>query len=266
MKIKRTWLIVSLSFIISLINISCKDSGTDETTGWELIWSDEFNDEGIDEDKWAFETGYGSNGWGNDEWQYYTSDNASIEHGELIIIATCDGNPGKRDGSIESARMKTQDKYSVKYGKIEARMKLPMGQGIWPAFWMLGSNIRSVGWPECGEIDIMEHINTKNTIYGTIHWDFSGHASYGDGTNCNPSEWNTYTIEWDNQEIRWYLNGSQYFKADITKNDTEEFHEPFFIIFNLAVGGKWPGSPDSSTSFPARVYVDWVRVYERQEG
>jgi beta-glucanase (GH16 family) len=262
MKIKMICLIVLLSLAILLINISCKDSGTDENKGWELIWSDEFNDVTIDMNKWVFETGYGGNGWGNDEWQYYTSDNVSIEEGKLVITATCDGSPSKRDESIKSARMKTQDKYSLKYGKIEARIKLPMGQGIWPAFWMLGLNIVNVGWPKCGEIDIMEHINIENKIYGTIHWDSNGHKFYGDNTDCNPSDWNTYTIEWDNQEIRWYLNGSQYFNADITKDDTEEFHEPFFILLNLAVGGNWPGSPDSSTSFPARVYVDWVRVYK----
>jgi len=248
---------VILLFVLSSVG-SVVTSNTAVGSSYQLIWSDEFDGDHIDTNNWNFEIG--GSGWGNNELEYYTSreENARIEDGNLIIEAREEPYGGN---DYTSARLTTQGKEEFQYGKIEARMKLPMGQGLWPAFWMLGSDIGTVGWPGCGEIDIMEHINSEDKVYGTIHWDYNGHASYGNSIAVDPTAYNTYSIIWDEQTIRWYVNDFQYLEANITINDTEEFHHPFFIILNLAVGGNWPGYPEASTQFPARVYVDWVRVY-----
>ncbi len=230
---------------------------------WELIWQDEFSNS-ISQD-WTFDTGYGGWGWGNNEWQYYTSDNAFIIDSALVIRATCDGVPGIRNGSIKSAKIKTQGKFNIKYGKIEARIKLLIAKGCWPAFWMLGSNINTVGWPKCGEIDIMENINGESIIHGTAHWDNNGHTSFGRSVEqVNIADYHLYTVIWDEQSIIWQLDGETYCTLNITPENLSEFHEDFYIILNLAVGGNWPGPPDS-TSFPAEMIVDYVRVY-RHEG
>ncbi|MBN1698464.1 MAG: family 16 glycosylhydrolase [Spirochaetales bacterium] len=228
-----------------------------------LVWSDEFEN-GIGED-WVFETGNGSGGWGNNELEYYRRENAYVSNGNLVIEAKRE-NYGGYD--YTSARMKTQGRRSWCYGKIEARIRVPVGQGIWPAFWMLGDNISSVNWPACGEIDIMEHINNESTIYGTIHWQADDYASYGGSTSAGVTDYHVYSIEWDSSAIRWYLDGNRYHEANIADNinGTEEFHRNFFILLNVAVGGNWPGSPDGSTSFPAYMYVDYVRVYQKSSG
>ena len=226
---------------------------------WNLVWSDEFNS--INTGNWTFEVGGG--GWGNNELQYYTNgNNAYIQNGVLVIEARRESVGGY---AYTSSRMITRGKREFTYGKIEARMALPMGQGLWPAFWMLGSNIGSVGWPACGETDIMEHINTSNTIYGTMHWDAGGYASYGGSINTTPASYHVYTIEWTSSSIKWFVDGVQYHEGNIQNsiNSTEEFHRPFFIILNQAVGGDWPGAPTSSTPFPSRMYVDYVRVYQQ---
>lgn len=236
---------------------------------WQLVWSDEFNGSTINTSNWNFEVG--GHGWGNNELQYYTNgQNAYISNGALVIEARKEsGGYTCWYGACQytSSRLTTQNKRFWRYGKIEARMALPSGQGLWPAFWMLGVNFPTVGWPKCGEIDIMEHINTEPKIYGTIHWDNNGYASYGGSTSLSTfTSYHVYSIEWDASAIRWYVDGVKYHEANIANsiNGTDEFHREFFIILNLAVGGNWPGSPDSSTPFPARVYVDYVRVYQRQ--
>ena len=226
---------------------------------WNLVWNDEFDS--INTSNWTFEVGGG--GWGNNELQYYTNGNNSyIQNGVLVIEARRESVGGM---AYTSSRMITRGKREFTYGKIEARMAIPMGQGIWPAFWMLGTNIGSVGWPACGETDIMEHINATNTIYGTIHWDTNGYASYGGSTNTTPASYHVYTIEWTSSAIKWFVDGVQYHEANILNsvNGTDEFHRPFFIILNQAVGGNWPGSPNSGTPFPSRFYVDYVRVYQQ---
>ena len=165
-----------------------------------------------------------------------------------------------------STRMITRGKREFTYGRIEARMALPMGQGLWPAFWMLGTNIGTVGWPASGEIDVMEHINVEPRTYGTIHWDAAGHASYGGSTAvADPTAFHVYAIEWTPASIKWFVDGAQFHEANIQNNinSTEEFHRPFFVLLNLAVGGNWPGSPNASTVFPARLSVDYVRVYQQ---
>jgi len=228
---------------------------------WELVWQDEFNDS-ISQD-WTFDIGYGQWGWGNDEWQNYTTDNAFIIDSALVIRATVDGVPGRRDGSIESAKIKTKAKFNVKYGKIEARIKMSLGSGSWPAFWMLGSNIDLVSWPKCGEIDIMENVNGENIIHGTAHWDDNNaHDSYGCSVeNVNIEEYHLYTVIWDELSMTWQLDGETYCVLDISEEKLSEFHENFYIILNLAMGGQWPGPPDI-TSFPSEMIVDYVRVYK----
>ncbi len=231
------------------------------SSDWEIVWQDEFN--GSISPDWSFDEGYGVWGWGNDEWQYYTEDNAIIGDSTLTIRATLEGTVGKRDGSIKSAKLITQNKFSFTYGKIEARIKLPIGKGLWPAFWMLGTNITEVGWPECGEIDIMENINGQSTIHGTAHWGENGtRRSYGCSVpDVDTDEFNVYTLIWDKNFLRWKLNGVEYCSLDITAERFSAFHKSFYVILNLAVGGNWPGDPDETTPFPADMEIDYVRVY-----
>ena len=230
---------------------------------WNLVWSDEFNSDTIDITNWKFETGNGSNGWGNSELECYTSrpENAKTLDGSLLIISRKESYGGY---NYTSSRMKTQGLRSFTYGKLEARIKIPVGQGLWTAFWILGQNISQVGWPQCGEVDIMEHVNEENKNYGTMHWDNNGHSSYGGNVYCDESTFHTYSIEWDANAIRWFLDGNQYWEGNIANNinSTDEFHLPFFLILNLAVGGSWPGNPEATTSFPDTMYVDYVRVYQ----
>lgn len=228
---------------------------------WQLVWSDEFTN-GISPD-WVFETGNGSGGWGNNELQYYRRENAQVVNGELVITARRESFGGF---NYTSARMKTQGRKSWKYGKIEARIKMPAFSGIWPAFWMLGENINPVGWPDCGEIDIMEHINAEQRSYGTIHWrDHNNqYAQYGGNTNVNVTGYHVYAITWDASLIRWYVDGVQFHEANIANgiNGTHEFHNNFFILLNMAVGGNWPGFNIDNNGFPATMHVDYVRVYQ----
>ena len=230
---------------------------------WKLIWSDEFDGQSVNTSNWTYETGTGTNGWGNNELQYYTSrpENVTIENGMLVITARQESYSGR---NYTSARIKTQGKKSFRFGKIEARMKLPIGQGSWPAFWMLGDNITFVGWPKCGEIDIMEHINSENKVYGTLHWDNSGHVSKGGSTFCDVTQFHVYSIEWNESIIQFFVDGQSYYYQSIANgiNSTDEFQNPFFIILNLAIGGNWPGNPDGTMQFPIKMYVDYVKAYE----
>lgn len=224
-----------------------------------LVWSDEFNGTSVNTSNWTFETGGG--GWGNNEKEYYQAANATVANGNLVITAK---KETVGSNLYTSARLKTAGKHEFTYGKIEARIKVPLGQGLWPAFWMLGANIGTVGWPQCGETDIMEHINTENKVYGTIHWYNNGNASYGGNTTTTPDSYHVYTIEWDSAAIRWYVDGVKYFEANILNsiNGTDEFHKPFFILLNMAVGGNWPGQTIDDSKLPASMYVDYVRVYQ----
>ncbi|ELR73792.1 Endo-1,4-beta-xylanase A precursor [Fulvivirga imtechensis AK7] len=228
---------------------------------WQLVWQDEFTN-GISSD-WVFETGNGSSGWGNNELQYYRRENATVQNGNLVITAKRENYRGY---NYTSARMKTQGRKNFRYGKIEARIALPSSMGLWPAFWMLGSNITSVGWPACGEIDIMEHVNTSPDIHGTIHWqDHNGnYASYGGHTATNVTGYHVYSIEWNESTIKWFLDGQQYHVVDISNgvNGTGEFHNEFFLLLNMAVGGNWPGFNIDNNALPASMYVDYVRVYQ----
>lgn len=238
-----------------------------DRAGWELVWQDEFDGPELDRTNWTFDIG--GNGWGNQEWQAYTDkpENVRIEEGMLVIEAREDPTlPAGRPYS--SARLKTQGLHSWTYGRIEARMKLPYGQGIWPAFWMLGDNNK--GWPASGEIDILEHIGREPTnIYGTVHAPgYSGGDGVG-GSLTLPEgtlydDFHVYAIEWEANEIRWYFDDQEFLKltpADVPSDWI--FDHEFFLIMNVAVGGRWPGYPNDTTVFPQFLLVDYVRVYQR---
>jgi beta-glucanase (GH16 family) len=231
---------------------------------YTLVWSDSFTNNNINTNNWFFESGTGNSGWGNNELQYYTNraDNATIINGNLAIIAK---KEMYQNSDYTSARMITKNLQQFQYGKIEARIKLPQTKGVWPAFWMLGSNIDAVSWPKCGEIDILEHVNTETLIHGTIHWDNGGHVQSGSSTNCNVSNYHIYGIEWTADSIKWMLDNSVYYKYSIKNNvnNTGAFHKPFFLLLNMAVGGNWPGSPNAGSVFPDTMIVDYVNVFQK---
>lgn len=245
-------------FLLLIILASCSSKNEQS---WKLVWSDEFDKPGLpDESNWGNEVGFIR----NHELQYYTSrriENSVTDKGNLLII----GRKEPFDSAgYTSASLNTDGKHSWTYGKIEARMKLPVGQGIWPAFWMLGQNIHEVGWPRCGEIDIMEHINNNDVMHGTLHWHNEKHVSSGKTIPCDVTRFHVYSVEWNQDSVKWFLDGKQYHQVNIKDgvNSTEEFHKPQYIILNLAIGGDWPKNPDSTTVFPDTVFVDYVRVYQ----
>jgi beta-glucanase (GH16 family) len=238
--------------------------------GYKLIWNDEFDGSSVNTNNWVFEIGDGCPhicGWGNNELQYYRSENAWVSDDVLTIEAREQSFQGR---NYTSTRMKTQGKFSFKYGRVDIRALLPKGQGIWPALWMLGNNITSVGWPACGEIDIMELIGggdgRDNRVHGTVHWDSNGHASAGGSYTLQneifADKYHVFTIIWDETFIRWYVNDVKYYEINITPSHMTEFHLPHFFIFNVAVGGNWPGSPNQTTIFPQQLRVDYIRVFQ----
>jgi len=245
---------------------------------WVLTWSDEFDapdGSAPDPKKWTADTGGG--GWGNNELEYYTArrTNSRVENGNLVIDALQEKFTGP-DGiarEFTSARLKTQKLFAQKYGKFEARIRIPKGQGMWPAFWMLGDDFPAASWPACGEIDIMENIGREPaTVHGTIHGpDYSGDKSLG-APYVVPSgnvadDFHVFAVEWEPKEIRFYVDGHLYethTPSDLPAGARWVFDHPFFLILNVAVGGKWPGDPDASTKFPQQMLVDYVRVYSRK--
>ncbi|MEJ5228508.1 MAG: family 16 glycosylhydrolase [Pseudothermotoga sp.] len=251
----------------------------DKVEDWKLIWHQEFDDTMIDRTVWNFEIGNGHvkgiPGWGNAELQYYTYKNAFIENGCLVIEAKKEkvsDQFGRYD--YTSARVTTEGKFEIKYGKIEIRAKLPSGKGIWPALWMLGNDVGKVGWPTCGEIDIMEMLgHDTRTVYGTAHGPgYSGGNSIGIAYKLPENiadfseDFHIFSVEWDEDEIEWYVDGKLYHV--LSKDELEElglnwaFNHPFFLILNVAVGGYWPGYPDETTQFPQRMLTDYIRIYE----
>lgn len=232
--------------------------------GLEMVWNDEFDGSAVNTDFWTFETGAG--GWGNNELQFYRKENASVDGGTLIIEAR---KETYQESNYTSARMVTRNKKSFKYGRLDIRALLPEGQGIWPALWMLGNNFQSAGWPACGELDIMEMIGgngRENTTYGTVHWDDNGHVQAGGATTLLTGifgdEYHVFSIIWDQTSIQWLMNDKQFYVINTTPAHMTEFHEPFFFIFNVAVGGNWPGYPNASTVFPQQMKVDYIRVFQ----
>ena len=230
---------------------------------YTLVWSEEFNSDKIDKSKWVYDYGYIA----NNELQYYNDreDNSRVDSDCLIIEARRESMNGY---AYTSARLKTQGKFSFKYGYIEMRAILPKGQGIWPAFWMMGN---SGSWPACGEIDIMEKIGgtgRENTVHGTVHWGTSNpynHMQYGNSTVVGDDlsgGFHTYAVEWSEKYIRWFVDDKQYCEIDISQDQFQMFKQEFYILINLAVGGDWPGSPNAETIFPQRYIIDYIRVYQ----
>lgn len=262
------------AIVIGSITIENDDTYTPETAadgcitpatypGVTLTWSDEFNGTALDQTSWTYEQGAG--GWGNNELQNYTSssDNSFLGNGYLTIKAI--KNP--INGSYTSARLITKGKKEFKYGRIDIRAKMPEGKGIWPALWMLGGNISSFGWPACGEIDIMEFLgHDLVTTYGTIHYSDPGHQYKGSNykvssINNYHEKFHVFTIVWQENSIDWYVDYNKYFTANSSTIKFDAFNLPQFFIFNVAVGGNWPGNPDGTTVFPQEMVVDYVRVF-----
>jgi beta-glucanase (GH16 family) len=251
------------------------------TGGFTLVWNDEFNGaDGTSPDasKWNYNTG--GNGWGNNELECYTNlaQNAQVKGGNLVITAMHQPAYACSDGTTRdytSARLKTEGLFNQAYGRFEARIKIPAGQGMWPAFWMLGNNIGSVGWPKCGEIDIMENIGKEP---GTVHGSLHGPSTVSNKSDASAAfslpaaqnfadDFHLYAVEWEPGTVRFYVDSNLY--ATFTQSQwpaggTWVFDHPFFIILNVAVGGSWPGSPDATTVFPQQMLVDYVRVYTKQ--
>jgi beta-glucanase (GH16 family) len=247
--------------------------------GWTLVWADEFNvadGSAPDSTKWAFDLGGG--GWGNKELESYTKrpGNVQIQGGNLVITARSEKYTGD-DGiarEYTSARLKTQKLFAQPYGRFEARIKIPAGEGMWPAFWMLGEDIGAVGWPKCGEIDIMENIGKEpGAVHGSLHGPSSSAATTSQTSTVQLPEgqkfaddFHIYAVEWDLNGVKFFVDSTNY--ATMTKEQWPAtgpwvFDHPFFIILNLAVGGDWPGPPDAKTQFPKQMLVDYVRVYKK---
>ena len=234
---------------------------------YELVWSDEFNGNYLDTNTWNYEIGTGSWGWGNNEQQYYTDRNIKVSNGTMKITAKREDYGGMK---YTSSRITTKNKKNFKYGKIEARIKMPKFKGVWPAFWMLGANQDSVGWPKCGEIDIMEAINDENLVYGTLHWfNDPGNNNADSGSSvavADRTEYHVYGVEWTADKLRWYVDGKVYRTMDVSNDSFSEVRKEYFVIFNMAIGGQWPGYNIDETAFPATMEVDWVRAYKKVEG
>ncbi len=234
---------------------------------WNLVWEDDFNGSSLDASNWSDQTGAG--GWGNNELQYYTnlSTNLSVSGGTLQITAQEESYMGS---DYTSSRIRSINKSDWTYGKMEARIKLPEGQGIWPAFWMMPTDSEYGGWPASGEVDIMEFLGHQTaTSYGTVHYGYVGDhqymgTSYSLPTGIFPGSFHDFTIEWEAAAIRWYVDGNLYYTITPSNLGVYPwvFDKDFHFILNLAVGGDWPGNPDPSTIFPQTMEVDYVRVYQ----
>lgn len=296
MILNKKSIILSISIVTLFITIySCSpDEKQTVTTKFNLVFQDEFDVNGVpDATKWTFDIGRGplNDGWGNNEAQFYRSENTIVQNGYLIITAKSETFGGV---NFTSSRIKSRNKFEQKYGRFEARIKLPQGKGMFPAFWLLGQNFceaqtqignnvtcdsslpnyeaGNVLWPQCGEIDIMEYLGNKPTeVFGTIHGPgFAGGNSISKKYNLTNSRFDTnfhvFGVEWTENHINWYVDDVLY--SQITRQDVEEkggewvFDNSFYMLLNLAVGGNLPGSPNEDTWFPQRMLVDYVRVYQ----
>ena len=245
--------------------------------GWDIVWQDEFDGASLDINKWSHEVG--GHGFGNNELQYYTDDssNSFVDNGILHIRAKYEpagiGSPNNLR-NFSSARLRTVGKGDWQYGRIDVKAKIALGQGIWPAIWMLPSDWIYGGWPKSGEIDIMEHVgHDEGRIHGSVHTESYNHIIGTQRTNSKLIEnvktlFHIYSIEWSEQKIDFFIDDTLHFtfKNDFT-NDfrTWPFNERFHLLLNVAVGGNWPGPPNNTTVFPQDMEVDYVRVYEKQE-
>lgn len=300
-KILRTYrqILVGVTLISCLV--FCQKKGTTEVgngndtvdipvpEGWSLVWYDEFDEEADtppDPDKWSHQTGGG--GWGNEEWQYYTESVNNASHdslGHMVIKATAEGasqyqcNFGPNPSgtcAYTSARIRTRLKGDWKYGRFDIRAKLPEGQGIWPAIWMMPTYDTYGGWAASGEIDIMEELGQEpNRVYGTLHYGGASPNNVQQGRSfvlpegTFAEDFHVFTLVWDTTRFQWFVDDSLY--STITSWHTEghdypaPFDQKFYLIMNVAVGGRWPGSPDATTVFPQQMVVDYVRVFQKEE-
>lgn len=265
--------VLSLAFSVT----SCGETESLDKTQWVVTWQDEFNDPTADNRpdpaKWAYDIG--ANGWGNAEYQYYTNrvENASYTTedglGCLKITALSESYGG---ANFTSARLKTDGLFTQKYGRFEAKIKLPYGPGIWPAFWMLGDNNATDGWPTCGEIDIMEEKGYQpNIIAGSLHGPgYSGGnaitQNFGFENMRFDAGFHIYAVEWSEDKIDFFVDDVLYNRikrSEVEAKGKWVYDHPFYIILNVAVGGNYVGSPTSATEFPQNMYVDYVRVYKK---
>ncbi len=258
---------------------------------WKLVWADEFDGTTVDATKWGYDVGTGSDGWGNQELQYYTAgDNVKVEGGNLTIEARKESVGGM---GYTSARLLTKGKAEWTYGRIEARIKMPYGNGTWAAFWMLGANIDTVSWPACGEIDIVEFwggtpiadtakylpgFDYDAVAVGSLHWPSVRNLGQGDyvrqlyqspGGAKFRDDFHVFAIEWTETSIKYFVDGTVYQVLDLNSREIapdgygDVHKKPYFMLLNLAIGGGPAGSPDATTVWPQRMMVDWVRVYQR---
>ncbi len=270
--------LLSTFCLLSYAHLGC---GTTDTTipppaDWYVVWNDEFDGAAgpLDTNKWTFDIGQGQGGWGNEESQFYTDKETNVRvdgSGRLEITAIAEDFGGAK---YTSARIKTQSLFAQQYGRIEARIQLPVGQGIWPAFWMLGADFPEVGWPECGEIDIMEYRGQEpKIVHGSLHGPgYSGGEAVTKAFRLEDGksffeEFHVFTVEWDPSRITWLVDDEVY--QIVTSNDLRGkgrwvYDHPFFLILNIAVGGSFIGAPNASTEFPQSMLIDYVRVYSRQ--
>jgi beta-glucanase (GH16 family) len=269
-------------FVLPLLLFSAHHQpAVNPNKNYNLVWHDEFDgrDGSLpDPKKWTYDLGGG--GWGNQELESYTNraENARIENGNLVITARKENYEGSDQIAREytSARLKTQGLFSQAYGRFEARIKIPSGQGVWPAFWMLGDNISSVGWPKCGEIDIMENVGKEpGLVHGSLHGPMTSGAATDLTSTARLSAgkdfaaaFHLYAVEWEPDGVRFYVDETLYatFSASSVASTPATagswvFDHPFFLVLNVAVGGDWPGPPDSTTRFPQTMLIDYVRVY-----
>jgi beta-glucanase (GH16 family) len=257
------------------VNPNLTGYSTPETyAGYTLLWSDDFSGSELDTTYWTHETGTGNGGWGNNELEYYRSNNTSVKEGLLVIEARKESFGGQQ---YTSSRIKTQGKLSFKYGRVDVRAAMPQGKGLWPALWMLGENISTVSWPYSGEIDIMEMVGGsggESTVVGTAHWNNGGTgasyspASFGDtltltGGETLANKYHVFSLIWTADSLTWYIDDVEYHRMAIDDSvSLSAFQKEFFLLFNVAVGGNWPGVPNANTSFPQRMLVDYVRVFQ----
>ena len=273
--LKNKYLPIFATGVILTQFLSCREDSVQKLPerNWELTWSDEFNgnaNTSPDNTKWTYDIGNG--GWGNAELEYYTNraDNVSTDgNGNLVITAKNESYGGS---SYTSGRIKTQGLFSQAYGRFEARIKTPYGPGIWPAFWLLGEDVNSVGWPQCGEIDIMELRGQKpNIINGTVHGPgYSGGSAitktYGLQNARFDTDYHIFAVEWSPEKLDFFVDDYLYQRitpSSVTGNWV--FNHPFHIILNVAVGGNYVGYPITTTPFPQKMYVDYVRVYKPKQ-
>jgi beta-glucanase (GH16 family) len=242
-------------------------------TGYTNLWNDEFSGTALDLTSWGFDVG--GSGWGNNELQYYTNnrpENIYLDNGKLIIQAKKETFSGKE---YTSSRILTKGKREFTFGRIDIRAKLPVAKGLWPALWMLGKKIDQTNWPSCGEIDIMELVGTNpNKVHGTLHWASASSSTtrvqYGTSYTLNSGtfadKFHVFTTIWSADNVEILMDDISYYKFNRSNVGAAAypFNEPFFLIFNVAVGGDWPGSPDASTTFPQQMVVDYVRVFKKQ--